>query len=154
MKYTIAGSLIVLLLGCTSTSHQSSTEYGVAERVQLSDQQKKTLERFPPKYPTRVASSGIEGCATIEYVVTPDFEVQDVNTLVASNPLFATEAQKVIKKWRWENLASDFKTGPLKFQTRFEYCLENGSGRCSMNTLLNKTQCSGNDVVPSVGMQM
>ena len=109
------------------------------------------LARLGPRYPVEEARAGGEGCATIEYVVTPDYQLHDVVALDASNRFFAREAKAAILKWQWQQLPAGLLTEPVKLQTRFEFCLENGEGRCAAEQLNARTQCRGDDLLPVVG---
>lgn len=156
MNYLIITSLIVMLFSCSSTNHdeaQSHINLKVTQPpIKLSTFI--TVNRFPPRYPMKEASSGIQGCATVEYVVTREQKIKDVRVIDSTNKNFAKEAKKVVSKWDWTGLKSDLLKSSLKAQTRFEYCLEDGSGSCSMSNLLAKTQCSGSDVVASIGYRV
>ena len=39
----------------------------------------------------------IEGCATIEYVITPQNEVKDINVVASTSKYFAKAAENVIQ---------------------------------------------------------
>jgi len=150
MRYVIAASLLGLLAGCSATdssnevsSHATGTS---AKESSLAD-----LKRFPPRYPKQQAINAREGCATIEYVVGTDREVTAVEVVSATNKDFAREASKVVRRWKWQSVSETAFQAPLKFQTRFEFCLENGNGNCADSVLATKDQCTGNDVIAVVG---
>ncbi len=109
------------------------------------------LPRVEPLYPIEEAKAGGEGCATIEYVVTPDYQLHDIVSSDFSSRFFAREAKAAILKWQWQQLPAGLLTEPVKLQTRFEFCLENGEGRCAAEQLNARTQCRGDDLLPVVG---
>ncbi len=109
------------------------------------------LPRVEPLYPIEEAKAGGEGCATIEYVVTPDYQLHDIVSRDFSSRFFAREAKAAILKWQWQQLPAGLLTEPVKLQTRFEFCLENGEGRCAAEQLNARTQCRGDDLLPVVG---
>lgn len=156
MKHLITISLLGLLFGCAATSQNETQQYPelsvTKDATELSVFSH--LRKFPPRYPMNEASSGTEGCATIEYVVTEDREIEDIKVIDSTHENFADEAKKVIQNWNWMSLNRDALSAPIKTQTRFEYCLEDGSDNCSMRHLLAKTQCRGGDVVGSVGYKV
>jgi TonB family protein len=59
------------------------------------------LNRFPARYPIKAARKFIEGCATIEYVLTPQNEIKDVRIIASTKKYFADAAKDVIKNWDW-----------------------------------------------------
>ena len=78
---------------------------------------------------------------------------------VATNPeeeihTFAKEAEQVVAKWKWAAMPAGILDKPVKTQTRFEFCLEDGSGQCRLEKLASKTGCSGSDIIASVGMRV
>lgn len=156
MKYLIAALYTALLMGCSSSS--SETEKGLNNPQVTTDQAAlvllKRLNRFPPRYPMKEASNGTQGCATVEYVVSPDKQVIAIDVVNATTRNFAEEARKVVSKWDWDSLVGLTFESPIKFQTRFEFCLDDGAGRCSMNRLRAKNQCTGTDIIPSIGMRL
>lgn len=112
------------------------------------------LARLEPMYPVEEARGGGEGCATIEYVVTPDYQLYDVVSRDASSRFFAREARAAVSRWQWQQLPAGLLTEPVKLQTRFEFCLETVEGRCDPEQLNARTQCSGDDVLPVVGYRV
>lgn len=113
-----------------------------------------TLNRFPPRYPKKEAMAANTGCATIEYVIQPDNTVTSLRVVDSSSRYFAQEAEQVIAKWEWSALPSGMVDKPVKTQTRFEFCLEDGSGLCQLEKLADRTECSGSDMIASVGMRV
>lgn len=152
MKYLINSSFSFVLLSIavsTSANLKVNSEYGLSKEL-FAQADLSKLNRFPPRYPMKEARKGKEGCATVEYIVTAANKVEDIKVNSSTNKSFAAEAKKVIKKWDWQSVQHK----PIKTQTRFEFCLDDGNGRCSMSKLLEKTECSGEDVIASVGIQV
>ena len=112
------------------------------------------LERFPARYPKKEALAANSGCATIEYVIKPDNTVTGIRVVESSSRHFAKEAEQVVAKWKWSAMPAGILDKPVKTQTRFEFCLEDGSGQCQLETLASKTECSGSDMIASVGMRV
>ncbi|MFN3899657.1 MAG: energy transducer TonB [Alishewanella aestuarii] len=112
------------------------------------------LPRVEPLYPIEEAKAGGEGCATIEYVVTPDYQLHDIVSRDFSSRFFAREAKAAILKWQWQQLPAGLLTEPVKLQTRFEFCLETVEGRCDPEQLNARTQCRGDDMLPAVGYRV
>ena len=153
MRNIIVVSLVTLLAGCNATTSDSSPGNTALHSPQESSGLA-SLNRFPPKYPEKEAMNGKEGCATIEYTVGSDRKVSDINVIEASDAVFAAEARKVVSRWSWQTVSEDAFPSPVKFQTRFEYCLEEGNGNCLASALAARTQCSGDDMIASVGMKI
>ena len=112
------------------------------------------LERFPARYPEQEVMAANTGCATVEYVIKPDNTVTSIRVVESSSRYFAKEAEQVVTKWKWSALPTGILDKPVKTQTRFEFCLEDGSGQCRLENLASKTGCSGSDIIASVGMRV
>ena len=112
------------------------------------------LERFPARYPKKEAMAANSGCATIEYVIKPDNTVTGIRVVESSSRHFAKEAEQVVAKWKWSAMPAGIIDKPIKTQTRFEFCLEDGSGQCRLENLASKTECSGSDMIASVGARV
>ncbi|GGF81470.1 energy transducer TonB [Alteromonas lipolytica] len=157
MKYPLLAAVLPgLLLACStnqSTDKTVKSNYSdlPISADELTRPQWQTLSRFPPRYPKKEAMARNSGCATVEYVITANNMVTGVHVIESSSTYFAKEAQQVVNKWDWAALPTTILEKPVKTQTRFEFCLENGSGNCAMDKLQAKQQCPGSDVIASVG---
>lgn len=158
MKKIVILLVSVLGLGaCKSTP--TSTDSAQFDNLPLQDAILQTdtwnqLQRMAALYPVEAAVAGSEGCATIEYVIMPDYQIYIVQTVDATGREYAREAKKVIQRWNWQQLPVGLLTEPAKTRTRFEFCLENETGQCSSERLAALTQCSGSDVLPSIGYRI
>ena len=150
IKFYIALTTLVLLAnGCSST--QNEVEYpnlGVSYDA-LKVPELSQMNRFPARYPAKAVVKNVEGCATIEYVITPTFDVSDVKVISSTQDYFAESAKNVIQKWEWSQLPKGVLNLPFKTQTRFEFCLDQPNSPCSSRALSN--ECPGEDVVYSIG---
>ncbi|MEC9260177.1 MAG: energy transducer TonB [Pseudomonadota bacterium] len=120
----------------------------------LTRPQWQALERFPARYPKKEVMAANTGCATVEYVIKPDNTVTSIRVAESSSRYFAKEAEQVVAKWKWSALPAGILDKPVKTQTRFEFCLEDGSGQCRLEKLASKTECSGSDIIASVGVRV
>jgi protein TonB len=108
------------------------------------------LNRFPARYPIKAARKFIEGCATIEYVLTPQNEIKDVRIIASTKKYFADAAEDVIKNWDWSELPKNIINQPLKTQTRFDFCLDKKPNQpCELIT--PKYSCPSKDIIYSAG---
>ena len=115
MKNNI-GILITTLIigGCASTKVEKAKvekEYSHLSVTHNEIQSSKwsQLNRFPARYPKQAVMKSIEGCATIEYVITPQNEVKDITVIASTNKYFSKAAEGVIKNWKW----SDFRVADV-----------------------------------------
>lgn len=156
MKKIALTTVTLILLGCNSTGNDNSVEHSQLTVIQgaISTNKWRELERFPPRYPLKEASKGTEGCATIEYVINANNELSEIKVIDYSSRNFAKEAKNVVKNWRWSTLPKGIITSAIKTQTRFEFCLEGNNQHCAIDRLAAKKQCSGKDVVASIGYKI
>jgi TonB family protein len=143
---------IFMVGGCVSTKMEK--EYLDLSVTQNEVQSSKwsQLNRFPPRYPKQAAIKSIEGCATIEYVITPQNEVKNITVIASTNKLFSKAAVDVIKHWKWSELPKGTLTQPVKTQTRFDFCFDKPNQLCSSITL--HYSCPSEDIIYSTGMRV
>lgn len=146
-------SLALFAVGCKSTPTEPQPTLALTDALLL-EQQWQQLERFPPMYPMEAAVAGKEGCATIEYVITPNYKITDISVVAASSPSFAQEAKINVNRWKWSALPQNILSAPVKTQTQFQYCLETGDGHCKSAHLAANNQCYGKDVIYAIGQKM
>ena len=141
---------LLVLTGCKTTPSESY-EGLLLKDGELLTSKWRSLTRFPPLYPITDAKAGTEGCTTVEYVITPDYEVKDVKVITSDSWNFSKQAKINIRKWRWSELPSGIIEQPVRTRTQFQFCLENGDGHCSEKKLSESTQCPGTDVIYAIG---
>lgn len=153
MKRYLGMALAALVLsGCASTTTDSTyTDLSVTQG-ELKQDKWSDLNRFPPRYPEQAVMQSSEGCATVEYVITPDNELHDVRVVTATNRLFGTSATNVVQNWNWSDLPNGIISEPVKTQTRFEFCFNASDQLCTGVEPVNA--CPGDDVIYSRGTRM
>ncbi|PKG84280.1 hypothetical protein CXF85_08740 [Colwellia sp. 75C3] len=147
----IVGTLV--LVGCKTTPTEQYLNLQLTEAELLSEKWRK-LERFPPLYPIEDARAGKEGCASVEYVITPDYEIKDIKVVSSTSKYFAKQAKLNIKKWKWSELPKGILKESIKTNTQFQFCLETGDGHCLENSSYENSQCSGEDSIYSIGQRI
>jgi len=147
------GVLIIALfaVGCSSTKQDNKYPDVSVKQQEFNPSQLAELNRFPARYPERAAFNSIEGCATVEYVVTTNNEVAEIKVISTTEQQFAIEAAKVINKWKWSSLPKGMINEPVKIQTRFEFCLEQPNQSCE--TKAANSSCPGDDIIFSKGVR-
>ncbi|MCH8536225.1 MAG: energy transducer TonB [Alkalimonas sp.] len=143
----------IILLGCSNTTPPPPEQFPdlPLTEAELLTPQWQELERITALYPVEDARAGNNGCATIEYVITPDYQLADIKIIDATSRHFALEAARAITRWSWSELAPGKLTEPVKTRTRFEFCLEHNEGDCEESRLQQERQCRGSDVILAVG---
>lgn len=153
MKNQLAFLIYVAILsGCTSTTVEDQYTGLPLTQNAMQSAKWKQLNRFPARYPMKAAMGSIEGCATIEYVITPQNEIRDINVITATNKLFASAASEVINKWKWSELPQNVTKVPVKTQTRFDFCFDQPDQSCV--TVKPEYSCPSEDIVYSTGMRI
>ena len=153
MKNSIVILITTLIVGgCASTKVEK--EYSDLSVTQNEIQSSKwsQLNRFPPRYPKKAAIKSIEGCATVEYVITPQNEVKDITVIASTSKPFSKAAVNVIKNWKWSELPKSILTQPVKTQTRFDFCFDRPNQPCS--TITPNYSCPSDDIIYSTGMRV
>ncbi|TLU66155.1 energy transducer TonB [Thalassotalea litorea] len=144
--------IAICLHGCASTNDETIKEY---PNLSLTHNEIKSskwdqLNRFPARYPIKAVQKFIEGCATIEYVITPQNEVKDIVVVVSTNKHFSKAAKQAIKSWKWSELPKSILTQPVKTQTRFDFCFDKPNQPCS--STIPTYSCPSEDIIYSTGM--
>ena len=138
-----------ILGGCASTKMENKySDLSITDN-EVKSSKWSQLNRFPARYPMEAAMKSVEGCATIEYVVTPQNEIKDVKIIVSTKKYFAEAAEDVIKNWNWSELPKNILTQPVKTQTRFDFCLDKANQPCELST--PKYSCPSEDIIYSTG---
>lgn len=156
MRTILLGGLILLgVSGCITTVEPTpkanNDNLPVVDGALLAKEWQE-LNRFPPRFPTSHAIKGEDGCATLEYVISADNTISNIQVIDATSKQFAKQARLNVKKWHWSALPKGITKTPIKTQTQFQYCLDSGDGRCKKKPKL--AQCSGDDVIYSVGYRV
>ena len=150
----LLGVLFVTAIVSGCTSSPAGNEYSEVPLTdnELQSEKWSQLDRFPPRYPENAAMNSVEGCATVEYVITPEHEIKDVTVVTATHRQFGTSAAAVVQNWRWSELPPGVITQPVKTQTRFDFCLDQPNQPCAAVT--PDYSCPGEDIIYSSGMRM
>ena len=139
----------LILNGCAST--KVAYEYADLSVTQSEMQTTKwnQLTRFPAMYPRQAVMKSLEGCATVEYVITPQNEIKDIKVVNTTHSYFADVAANVVKKWKWSDLPKNIISKPVKTQTRFDFCFDSPNQECAL--VEPSYSCPGEDLIFSSG---
>ena len=141
-----------MVSGCASSKVENEyTNLPVAQN-ELQSSKWTELVRFPARYPESAAMNSRDGCATVEYVLTPQNEVKDIKVITATEKQFGIEAAKAVKSWKWSELPKGIITQAVKTQTRFDFCFDKPNQSCT--TITPKYSCPGEDTIYSTGMRI
>ena len=157
-RVTSIGIFLLLVAGCASTGKPAKVSpyanLPLTEAVLLQPKWQ-AMQRPEPKYPIEDAKAGNNsGCATVEYVITPDYQIKDLRLVTATSRYFGKEALSQVKRWNWQQLPAGLLTAPVRTSTRFEYCMSTATLpaiNCFETKMRENTRCSGEDVKTSIG---
>ena len=155
MKNNISILIITLIVsGCASTKVEPAKEYSDLSITynEIKSSKWDQLNRFSARYPIKAVKKSIEGCATIEYVITPQNEIKDMTVIASTSKHFSKAAEDVIKSWKWSELPKNIISQPIKTQTRFDFCFDKPDKPCSIIT--PKYSCPSEDIIFSTGMRI
>lgn len=153
MRYTLVPIALSLSImqACTSSPTPQPASQGRMIDGLFSQPQWQQLQRVQPRYPMREAMKGNSGCATVQYQVSPNYQLTDIEVVQASSKHFAKAAKTAVKKWDFSQVPSGLITEPVFSQTRIEFCAGKQPGDCDKQRLSANDQCSGNDLLFSIG---
>ncbi|MBE0379036.1 energy transducer TonB [Pseudoalteromonas prydzensis] len=153
MKNSIIILITTLIVGgCASTKVEKEYPDLSVTQNEIQSSKWNKLNRFPPMYPKQAVINSIEGCATVEYVITPQNEVKDITVIASTNKQFSKAAVAVIKNWKWLELPKSILTQPVKTQTRFDFCFDKPNQPCS--SITPNYSCPSEDIIYSTGMRV
>ena len=152
-KYILGLVGVLILVGCKSTPTEQYLDLQITE-AELLSKKWENLERLLPLYPIKYARAGKEGCATVEYVITPSYEIKDIKVVSSTSKGFAKQAEFSIKKWKWSKLDKGLLQEPIKTSTQFQFCLESSDAHCAKKSFLQNNQCTGKDVIYLIGSEI
>lgn len=152
IKQSIFTLIVILTIsGCASTTQNEYPNLGVTDN-ELAKSKWSELKRFPARYPKQAIMKSLEGCATVEYVITPDNKLKDVTVVESTNKYFSMAAKEVVGNWKWGELPKNIVSEPVKTQTRFNFCFDKENKPCS--AIEPKYSCPGEDVMHSRGTRV
>jgi len=140
----------LILVGCVSTPENKPDYSSLAlSDGELLKDKWKDLNRYAARYPLAAAKSSKTGCATVEYVITPEYEIRDVVVTNASDKVFSKNSKNVISNWKWSKLPKGILSSAVKTQTRFDFCVESENISCT--EAIESFSCAGADSISSIG---
>ncbi|MBT1449780.1 energy transducer TonB [Glaciecola sp. XM2] len=139
----------ILMSGCASTHPEKEYSHLSVTQDEMQSSKWSQLNRFPARYPREAVFERLEGCATIEYVITPQNEVKDITVVASTNKYFSKAARDVINNWNWSELPKSILAEPVKTQTRFDFCFDKPNQPCKLVT--PKYSCPSDDIIYSTG---
>lgn len=108
------------------------------------------VDRDTARFPTYLSKENTGGCATVEYTLTPENQITDVNVVSASRSYFAKAAHNAIKKWDFKAVEGPLTLTEITTQTRFEFCIASSVAECLSEP---ESFCSGEDVIAVVARE-
>ena len=148
-KITLTIGLFILV-GCLSNPENESDYSGlVLSDGELLKDKWNNLNRFAARYPLAAAKTSMSGCATVEYVITPDYKIRNVVVINASDGVFSKNSKKVISNWKWSELPKGLINSAIKTQTRFDFCVESEGASCA--EVIKSFSCEGADSISPIG---
>lgn len=153
MKNNISILITTLIVsGCTSMKMDNEYSDLSVTHNEIQSSKWSQLNRFPAMYPKQAVMKSLEGCATLEYVITPQNEVKEITVIASTNKHFSQAAINVIRNWKWSDLPQNILTESVKTQTRFDFCFDKPNQPCSSVT--PKYSCPSDDIIYSTGMRV
>ncbi|MBQ4833671.1 energy transducer TonB [Pseudoalteromonas sp. MMG010] len=143
---------VLVINGCKTTDVNNDYTHLPVTQGELNNAKWNDLNRFPAKYPVKAVMASVEGCATVEYVITPDNEIKNMNVIASTSNYFNKAAKQVINQWAWSSLAKNKLNTAVKTQTRFDFCFDKPNQPCA--SLTPSYSCPGEDIIFSSGMRI
>lgn len=159
IKATLCSVLLACVVACSSTSDSGQSSSKTANDPKYNALQAKDnlmdtnqisgIKIFEARYPFEAAKKSLEGCATIEYVITEDLNISNIKVVSASNADFAASAVTNIKRAKFENFQLVNHSLPIKLHTKFDFCLQEEDVTCQEKA--QTKVCKGQDTLYSIG---
>lgn len=134
-------------VGASQNSEQTNLE--AEQKVISTDRYWATINRNTARYPIIAKQSNINGCATVEYTLTPSNQITNINVVSASNNYFAQAARSAIDRWDLSTVEGQLDDADVVIQTRFEFCNEDSAPNCGTQPV-SESFCKGDDVIAVV----
>lgn len=155
MEITMSKKLLIIAIGfaliITATladAAPSISQEAIKNKItKVPDEVWELVDRDTARFPSALSKRKTNGCATVEYTLTPTNEIKNVNVVSASRSKFAKEAQKAITKWDFKKVEGQLTQTEVTTQTRFEFCIASNAAECLAK---RKSFCKGNDVIAVV----
>jgi TonB family protein len=81
------------------------------------------LVRTPPKYPARLRDAGVQGEATIDFIVMSDGSVAQPTVFAATDPRFGDAAVACVKTWKFKPAQVDGKPVAVRMHVPIVFSL-------------------------------
>lgn len=91
------------------------------------DEKPAPLRVIKPNYPTELYVQGVEGSATLVFVVNEFGQVEDIQTESCTHPLFADYASDALVHWRFPILKKNGKTVKVRMRLQFPFVIDSES---------------------------
>ena len=83
-------------------SHRTPRAGGSIFNVAELDQTPQPTSRRPPQYPAAFRKAGLEGKATVAFIVDADGQVQEAESVNSTDPAFAAAAVAAVQEWKFQ----------------------------------------------------
>lgn len=141
---------ILVLAGCATNNVEQKQHASLpVVEGELLKEKWQLLNRFPARYPFAAAVSNKTGCATVEYVITPDYEIENIHVKKTTDRVFNKASKKAVLNWNWSELPKGLLSTAIKTQTHFKFCIESNENPCEK--VIEKLSCTGKDSISSIG---
>ena len=158
-------TLSVLLAGLVACSSTSDSAKSVSTNIDdakydslqayndlMTTKQISGMHIFAARYPISAAKKSLEGCSTIQYVITEDLSIANIKVISTSNKDFAAAAVTNVKRAKFEDFKLANQALPIKLQTRFDFCLQEDGVTCQEKA--ETKVCKGTDTIYSIGSKI
>lgn len=116
--------LSFILQGCKTNKIHTDSNYQNLP-IQQGFLDNDTFHKFNKKYyPMQRAIKGTEGCATIEYVVSNEPSIIEINVIASSHRDFSKTSKHAIKYWSWDLIPEGSIENIIKARNTFYFCID------------------------------
>lgn len=119
--------ITALALMSISTSSLAKTIYAdvqVTDIIPTSHTIWQRENQNTPKYPVKLARSGIRGCAILAFNISATGKTENIEVINSlPKKSIGKSARKMLKKWQWVLVSSQQKTRQEKRTIRLDFCL-------------------------------
>ncbi|KGJ90169.1 energy transducer TonB [Colwellia psychrerythraea] len=140
-KFVMISAFALMSLSISSLAKTIYADVQVTDIIPTSHTIWQRENQNTPKYPIKLARSGIRGCAVLAFNISAMGKTENIEVINSlPKKSIAKSARKMLKKWHWVPVSSQQKPRLEKRTIRLDFCLGGKSIEQSQQYCLQQTK--------------